>query len=115
MGLIFKFENREIMVPNNYLTIPSGIFSIYPSRELFRKYPLDAKKAWAEWKEKMKNYLLFVNMDIKKIGGSVVAGSKYNDVAEFTDESIARQAAREIKIVLEKYREKEAVNKKSEG
>ena len=32
----------------------AGNIMLYPSRDLYEKYPLDAKKAWGEWQEEQK-------------------------------------------------------------
>lgn len=43
-----------------------GSFILYPSYDYFKKYPLDAKKAWQEWKDGLKPYRLNLLVTSKK-------------------------------------------------
>ena len=43
-----------VYIGKSVRTYPSGSALFYPSRSLYEKYPLDAKKAWMEWKESRK-------------------------------------------------------------
>lgn len=47
---LFKSDNgSDILVFNNGKCNSGGVCLLFPSRELYEKYPLDAAKAWEEW------------------------------------------------------------------
>lgn len=99
--------------------VSKGCFCIlYPSREAYLKYPLDAKKAWQEWQEGQKtkqnwwragyegqywfigeNYTICSERDYKWDD----ANMRYNMGNYFRTEELAQQAAETVKRTLEQF------------
>ncbi len=54
--LILKWDGYcgQVNYHHNGKLYTTGEVTLYPSRALYEKYPLDAKKAWAEWVENKK-------------------------------------------------------------
>lgn len=53
-GTLYPIKlNSSFYVEDGRFTL-AGAQVVYPSRALYEKYPLDAKKAWAEWAESRK-------------------------------------------------------------
>lgn len=96
-----------------------GVCQLYPSRALYEKYPLDAKKAWDEWASdrKPKRWILTVGEEYFSISGCAkIIKLKYLDNAidaelervynRFRTEEEAQQAAEAVRECLEKFHEK---------
>ena len=60
--LIFRKKNSEVILyPFNGKYDTYGEVDLFPSKELYEKYPLDAYTAWMEWKFKRQRYIIKVN------------------------------------------------------
>ena len=95
---------------------------LYPSKELYEKYPLDAYSAWMEWKAerkpkrwRAKKYQGYYYIDI--IGGRIVTkydtdereepdNNKYDSYNYFRTEEEAKQAAEAVRETLAKFHER---------
>lgn len=97
----------------------SGLPDLYPSEDLLKKYPLDAKKAWDEWAETRKTkrwtpqigeHIFWVNANL------TVSQDRFNDFDtqrkrravgnEFKTGKEAKQAAEGIREYLKSFHEK---------
>lgn len=96
---------------------------LYPSRALYEKYPLDAKKAWAEWSESMKpwtpednEHYWFVNNLLNPVS-SIYDEEEFEDRARvkagnfFRTEEEAQQAAEGVKNYLKTFQNNKRKNK----
>lgn len=77
-----------------------GCVLLFPSRALYEKHPLDAKRAWAEWQEGQ-NRKTFIKIlpkyDGKKSWAEIVVSSR------FTTLELAVQAAEAVRKTLEEF------------
>ena len=102
--------NKEIHSPECML---------YPSRDLYLKYPLDAKKAWGEWIEANKpkrwraqkgdNYYFFDRTYTpypQEETGDVEDDLMYESYNYFRTEFEAKEAAEAVKKCLEEFHSK---------
>lgn len=114
---------RDLVYPNGKVDA-NGAILLYPSKELYEKYPLDAYAAWQEWKEarkpkrwRAKKYQGYYYIDI--IGGRIVTkydtdereepdNNKYDSYNYFRTEEEAQQAAEVVRETLQKFHEKNA-------
>lgn len=101
---------------SNGLFSNQGVCSIYPSREAFLKYPLDACAAWMEWAETNKPKLWrakrqdkyfyldrrFIVKDSYELE-SDFDNTNYLNGNYFRTKELAQQAAEAVRICLEQF------------
>lgn len=96
-----------------------GMCILWPSKELYQKYPLDPKKAWKVWAEARKSkrwraekdeyfYLITTGGEVGSVQDTY--SDYYNDLYKlgnyFRTKEEAQQAAEAVKETLEKFHEK---------
>lgn len=81
-----------------------GQCTLYPSRALYERYPLDAKKAWSEWREAQKKFGLDIKIE-SYFEGKFGWEDCDDDVSclHFRTTSDRDKCIEEIKSVIEKY------------
>lgn len=52
--MVFEIDGGGTITPPSRFMLDTGFIPIYPSKDLFSKYPLDAPKAWQIWAEERK-------------------------------------------------------------
>lgn len=115
LGVIVFHSNGKFYSRSDFCTL-------YPSRALYEKYPLNAYSAWMEWKEskepkrwRAKKYQGYYYIDY--IGGRLVAlydtdeydkdeNNRYESYNYFRTKEEAQQAAEEIRKTLMKFYER---------
>lgn len=91
-----------------------GVILLYPSRELYEKYPLDAYSAWMEWKESRKPKRWHPKNGEGFWGISTTLQPLYypisdekfdwkSDLNHFETHELAKQAAEKVKECLIKF------------
>lgn len=100
----YRIEPKDKM--RGYLNIgfdgkadEDGEVILFPSRALFEKYPLDAKAAWMEWKQKKEK-------EFNKVTSFISPVSKWWElkvVAKFHSHEEAQQAAEGIREYLKTF------------
>ena len=98
---------------NNYTEIGSiyvgGVCLLYPSKELYEKYSLDAYSAWMEWKESRKpKYALQAQIRLISNNGKTIEDYECVEV-EVSDIDLT-QAAEAVKKALQEFHESHAAD-----
>lgn len=104
-------DNGANLLPNS-AAIKGGIELLYPSKELYEKYPLDAYSAWMEWKNSKKKIELFFDMKIAEENSDELLSSEYV-LYEFNSYEEANQATEVVKEALQKFYGKNNKNESS--
>lgn len=109
---------------NNIELFPDGRFSkngdclLFPSRALYEKYPLDAKKAWDEWASERKpkrwypqhgEEFWYIDLSLRpEMTHSHIPYSKWEgELNCFQTEELCQQAAQAVRETLENFHSKE--------
>ena len=104
----FYFDGRR----NN-----AGLQDLYPSEDLLRKYPLDARAAWDEWASVRKpkrwypqhgEEFWYIDLSLRpQMTHSHISYSKWEgELNCFQTEELCQQAAEAVRETLEKFHEK---------
>ena len=123
---LMRFEANRENVDGGYQSLAfdfegkhgeHGTCMLYPSRDLYLKYPLDAYKAWQEWAEARKPkrwypqhgeevWYLDLSMKPKKTYSRIPYSQWEGELNCFQTEELCRQAAEAVRECLEKFYEK---------
>ena len=108
LDFVVETENGKYVVTiySNGKRFQSGLVDMFPSKELYEEYPLDAYSAWMEWKESRK-YVLEVEVSSWLDGEDgreceVYDGKKW---FHFDSKEELEQSKEAIKEVLQKFHE----------
>ena len=86
----------------------AGLQDLYPSEDLLKKYPLDAKKAWDEWaSERKPKYILQAEMRLISLDGRDVEDWEQIEIIGVPDIDLS-QAAEAVRETLQKFHEQNA-------
>ena len=85
-----------------------AVVILYPSKELYEKYPLDAYSAWMEWAEARKpKYILQAEMRLISLDGRDVEDWEQIEIIGVPDIDLS-QAAEAVRETLQKFHEQNA-------
>ena len=102
-----KYEDRIYGVLPNGNRNEHGLADLYPSEELLRKHPLDARAAWMEWKESRKPKFI-VQAQIRLISNQGKTIDDYECVEVEVSEIDLTKAADGIRQYLQNFKNKNA-------
>ncbi|MDE7345376.1 MAG: nitrile hydratase subunit beta [Muribaculaceae bacterium] len=112
-----NFDSGSIIINPNGKRKAYGSVILYPSRALYEKYPLDAKKAWDEWASERKPKRWRANSEepnfyylncLFQVNNNIDSGNPSNDKLYkcgnyFRTEELAQQAAEAVRETLERF------------
>lgn len=114
--VMFDYPESISLYPNGKYDENAEVI-LYPSREAYLKYPLDARTAWMEWQEEQKpkrwhpkngGPYWFVNFNTLRPEQSLRSNSGFNweeDLNHFQTKELAQQASEAVQECLMKFHE----------
>ena len=82
----------------------NGVILAFPSRALYKQYPLDPLKAWSVWQEEQMNRKAYIQ--IYTVGSDGLPQAEINDRYYFRTPADRDKCLEEIKAIIEKYSKK---------